>query len=71
VQMLGSLFLFISPLLLLLAFFTEPLLDRLQRPYTRPAIVMLAVGTLLHLISGLGNRPKPVAVFASTSHPSE
>ena len=54
VQAIGSLFIIIPPPLLLLAFFTEPLLARLQRPYSRPAVIVLAIGTLLHLFSGWG-----------------
>ena len=53
VQMLGSILIVIPPVLLLIAFFSEPLLTHLQRPYTRPAIIMLAMGTLLHLISAI------------------
>ena len=58
VQMIGSVFIIIPPVLLLLAFFTEPLLTHLQRPYTRPAIIMLAIGTLLHLISAVPTSAK-------------
>lgn len=59
IQILGSLFLIIPPGLLLLAFFTEPLLTRLQRPYSRPGVIVLAIGALLHLLSGLGRNKKP------------
>jgi Kef-type K+ transport system membrane component KefB len=60
VQTIGSIFILVPPLLLLMAFFTEPLLSRLQRPYSRPGVVMLAIGILLHLISGAdGTKTSP------------
>lgn len=60
VQAIGSLFIIIPPVLLLLAFFTEPKLVHLQRPYSRPGVILLAIGTMLHLISGIGaNDKKP------------
>lgn len=60
VQFVGSLLVVIPPVLLLLAFFTEPILTELQRPYSRPGVIMLAIGTMLHLISGIGNKkPEP------------
>ena len=51
-QTIGSVLVLAAPLLLLAAFFTEPGLPGLRRQFTLPAIVILAVGTLLHAFSG-------------------
>ena len=52
-QTTGSILVLAAPLLLLAAFFTEPGLPGLRRQFTLPAIVILAVGTLLHAFSGV------------------
>ena len=52
-QTIGSVLVLAAPLLLLAAFFTEPGLPGLRRQFTLPAIVILAVGTLLHAFSGV------------------
>lgn len=51
VQTVGSTLIGLSPFLFLLAFFNEPFLDELQRPFSRPAIYAIAIGSLMHLIA--------------------
>lgn len=53
-QLTGSALVLVAPFILLLAFFREPTLQNLQRPFTQPAIIALLTGTLLHLLSGAG-----------------
>lgn len=53
-QLTGSLLLLLAPFLLIVAFFYEPRLAHLQRMFTLPAIKCLLAGTLLHLLSGVG-----------------
>jgi hypothetical protein len=55
-QLSGSILVLAAPLLLLAAFFKEPWLPGLRSSFTLPAIIMLAVGTLLHAFSGLRAR---------------
>lgn len=50
---IGSLILLTTPALFLLAFFKEPWLEELARPYARPAIYGSAAGVLLHLLARL------------------
>ena len=54
VQLAGSALLLAAPALMLAAFFTEPGAPGLRRHFTLPAVVILAAGTLLHALSGLG-----------------
>ena len=56
-QRLGSMLLVLSTLLLLVAFFYEPNLPNLYTPVTHWAIYAAAIGTLLHLFCGAGQRP--------------
>jgi hypothetical protein len=58
-QQTGSFLVLVVPFLLLAAFFVEPTLTDLQRPFARPAIIGLFVGMLTHLLSGAGMRPIP------------
>jgi hypothetical protein len=51
-QLLGSVLLSVSSILLLIAFFYEPTLLNLRTPVSHWAIYAVAVGTLLHLLSG-------------------
>ena len=51
IQTVGSTLIGLSPFLFLLAFFNEPFLDEIQRPFSRPAIYAIAAGCLLHLIA--------------------
>jgi predicted permease len=55
VQLAGSSLVLAAPFLLVAAFFYEPALANLQRPFTKPAIIALLTGTLLHLLSGIGH----------------
>src|SRR5436190_22943310 len=55
-QLSGSVLVLAAPLLLLAAFFTEPGAPGLRRQFTLPAIIILAVGTLLHAFSGVRSR---------------
>jgi hypothetical protein len=58
-QTFGSFLILAAPLLLLAAFFTEPGQPGLRRQFTLPAIVILAVGTLLHAFSAVNSRRAP------------
>lgn len=50
---IGSLLLLTTPPLFLLAFFKEPWLEQLARPYARPAIFGATAGVLLHVLARL------------------
>lgn len=52
-QLAGSGFLLIAPLLMIGAFFYEPTLKGMQRTLTLPALIALIIGVVLHLLSGL------------------
>jgi hypothetical protein len=52
-QLVGSTLVLVAPLLLLAAFFREPGAPGLRSNFTLPAIIVLAVGTLLHAFSGI------------------
>jgi hypothetical protein len=54
-QQLGSVAILLSPVLLLSAFFIEPWLAQLVRPYARPAIYIAFGGTLAHIVATIGN----------------
>src|SRR5207237_9752316 len=60
-QTLGSILVLAAPLLLLAAFFTEPGLPGLRRQFTLPAIIILAVATLLHAFTAERASSKSVA----------
>ena len=51
-QLVGSIYILAAPVLLLSAFFTEPGAPGLRRHFTLPAIIVLALGTLLQAFSG-------------------
>jgi hypothetical protein len=55
-QILGSIFILVAPLLLIGAFFYEPRLANLQSSFTLPAMISLLAGTLIHLLSGIKQR---------------
>ncbi len=55
-QLTGSVLVLVSPLMLLAAFFTEPGGAELKRHFTLPAVQLLAAGTALHALSGVGRR---------------
>ena len=50
-QFTGSAFLLVAPVLLICAFFYEPSSKRAERPLTLPAVILLASGTLSHMMS--------------------
>ena len=50
-QLLGSAFVVVAPVLMVAAFFAEPGAPGLQRHFTLPAVVILSIGTLLHALS--------------------
>jgi hypothetical protein len=52
VRRFGSALVLLAPPLFVLAFFREPWLAGLDRPYARPAIISSLVGVLCHLASG-------------------
>lgn len=54
-SVIGSLILFTTPVLFLLAFFKEPWLQEMARPYARPAIYGSAAAVLLHLAARLSS----------------
>lgn len=60
-QAVGSALLLIVPPLLLAAFFAEPALTDLERPWARPAIIMSLAGVACHALghSGGSSRPAP------------
>ncbi|HEY5444689.1 MAG TPA: hypothetical protein VIJ87_09515, partial [Pyrinomonadaceae bacterium] len=53
-QLIGSLFITIASALFVYAFFYEPNLSGLYTPVSRNGIFLTAIGTLLHLLSGVG-----------------
>jgi len=55
-QLTGSALVVFASALFVAAFVYEPTLTGLHTPYSRPAIYVIAWGTLLHLFSGLGPR---------------
>ena len=55
-QIIGSILLTIAPVLFTIGFFYEPRLHELYAPLSLTGMIMIAVGTLLHLFSGVGKR---------------
>ena len=52
-QYLGSALITIAPVLITIAFFYAPHLQGLYAPLSKRGIIMLAVGALLHVVSGV------------------
>ncbi|HET7286826.1 MAG TPA: hypothetical protein VFI71_05120, partial [Pyrinomonadaceae bacterium] len=52
-QYLGSALITIAPVLFTIGFFYEPHLQGLYAPLSKKGIIMLAVGALLHVVSGV------------------
>lgn len=52
-QLLGSLLIFVAPVLFLIAFFYEPNLTDLHTPLSHWGTYTIATGVLLHVISGV------------------
>lgn len=59
-QVSGSILITVAPVLFTIAFFYEPHLEALHTPLSLAATIMIAVGTLLHLFSGVGKRGENV-----------
>jgi len=55
-QLFGSICILSAPLLLIAAFFYEPVRESLERQMTLIGIVLLSIGTMSHLLAGLGKR---------------
>ena len=54
-QLLGSLLITIAPLLFIVGFFQEPKLLGLYTPLSHKGMYLIALGTLLHLLSGVND----------------
>ncbi|HEV8486938.1 MAG TPA: hypothetical protein VGV87_25560 [Blastocatellia bacterium] len=54
-QLIGSSFVLVAPVLLICAFFYEPSSRSVERPLTLPAMLLLMIGTLSHLLSNTGS----------------
>lgn len=52
-QVLGSVLLTIASVLFIIAFFYEPHLTQLYAPLSKAGVIMIAVGALLHALSGV------------------
>jgi hypothetical protein len=55
-QLLGSLLITVAPILFIIGFFREPHLTGLYAPLSKEGIILIAIGTLLHLLSSV-NEP--------------
>jgi len=55
-QIAGSVLITIAPVLFTIGFFYEPHLNGLYAPFSKQGVILIAVGTLLHLFSGVGKR---------------
>jgi len=55
-QLFGSICILAAPVLLIAAFFYEPVRETLERYVTLTGIVLLSVGTMSHLVAGLERR---------------
>ena len=56
-QLLGSLLITVAPILFIIGFFREPHLTGLYAPLSKKGIILIAIGTLLHLLSSV-NEPE-------------
>lgn len=52
-QVLGSVLVTIASVLFIIAFFYEPHLTQLYAPLSKAGVIMIAVGALLHALSGV------------------
>ena len=52
-QILGSVLITIAPVLFTIGFFYEPHLQGLYAPLSKKGVIMLAVGALMHVVSGV------------------
>jgi hypothetical protein len=55
-QILGSVLITIAPVLFTIGFFYEPNLQGLYAPFSKRGIIIIAVGALLHVVSGVKAR---------------
>jgi len=55
-QYLGSVLITIAPVLFTIGFFYEPNLQGLYAPLSKKGIIMIAVGALLHVVSGVNEQ---------------
>ena len=55
-QILGSAMITIASVLFTIGFFREPALQGLYAPFSKQGVILLAVGTLLHLLSEINER---------------
>ena len=55
-QLLGSLLITVAPIFFIIGFFQEPQLTSLYVPLSKYGIILVAIGTLLHLVSSV-NEP--------------
>src|SRR5215471_5247780 len=55
-QLVGSICILASPLILIVAFFYEPVRESLDRPLTLLGILLVLIGTMLHLVTSLRSR---------------
>jgi hypothetical protein len=53
-QLFGSICILSAPVVLIAAFFYEPVRESLERHVTLIGIVLLSIGTMSHLVAGLG-----------------
>ena len=61
-QTTGSVMITVATVLFVVAFFYEPRLEELRTPLSLAGTILIAIGTLLHLFSGVGKREtKPAA----------
>ena len=51
IQLLGSVFITISSVLFTIGFFYEPRMTGLYAPFSKAGVILIAVGTLLHVLS--------------------
>jgi len=52
-QILGSALITIAPILFTIGFFYEPYLQGLHAPLSKIGVIIMAVGALLHVVSGI------------------
>ena len=55
-QLTGTMLITVATVLFTIAFFYEPRLENLETPLSLAGTIMIAVGTLLHLFSGVRQR---------------
>jgi len=53
----GSVLVLMAPVLFVLAFFREPWLTALKRPFALPGVISSLAGVICHLVSAIGYRP--------------